>query len=456
MNSPALTAIRDAVEGTPFHGDLFVVGGAVRDHLLGIEEEGDLDLVTRGSAGELADLLFRKEVSEIPPVTYPAFGTAMVQVKGTQIELVTARSESYTEGSRKPGVERASYEQDASRRDFTVNALLWDIERERVVDPLGTGLRDLELRVLRTPLDPIATFHDDPLRMLRAIRFRWQLDFEPVPGLYEAVRQTSERLKIVSFERIRDELMKMFSRRTGADALRDFMDVGLLRMIAPELVQMQGVEQGDYHHMDVWNHTLLVIENLWVDRKKPSIELILAALFHDVGKPATRFVDEEGRTRFFGHEEVGAEITARVLRRWKLPEREIAPAVELVKSHMRLGSAPVFTKAAARRLIRDLGDHVENLLQLVEADTKALKPGLKTLDLKPIRDQLKIVETETPRESLKSPLSGEEIITILDLEPGPEIGKLKDMLLESIIQGEMAPGDRAQAIEILKSRFGQD
>ena len=446
-----MTAIRDAIQRTPFQGDVFLVGGAVRDELLGIPQGNDFDLVTRQSSAELANLLWTKGASSLPPVTYPQFGTAMVQVQGISIELVTARKESYRGESRKPDVEPATYLEDALRRDFTVNSLRKDLENGEVIDILGNGISDLEARILRTPLDPTSTFHDDPLRMLRAVRFRWQLGFDPSPGLYEAIRDTHNRLGIVSFERIRDELLKMLSRPTAPDALRETLQLQLTHTIAPEFEGMVGVEQGNFHHLDVWDHTLLVIENLWrVKSQTPSQELVLAALLHDVGKPATRTIDPEGRTRFFGHETVGEELTRKILRRWKLAERDVEPVAILVKNHMRLGSSPTFSKSAARRLLRDMGHQLENLLWLVEADANSLRPGVRKIDLNPIREQLEAVQMETPREALESPLTGQEIMAILGLEPGPEVGKWKSFLTERVLEGDLAPGDKRGAEILLR------
>lgn len=230
------------------------------------------------------------------------------------------------------------------------------------------------------------------------------------------------------------------------------MDLGLMPAIAPEFIQMVGVEQGDFHHLDVWSHTLLVIENLWrVDSNAPDVDLILAALLHDVGKPTTRTIDSEGRTRFFGHESLGEGLAREILRRWKLAERDIDPVALLVKNHMRLGSSPTFSKPAARRLLRDMGDQMENLLWLVEADADALRPGVRKIDLAPIRKQIEEVQRETPRSVLESPLSGMEIMAILGMQPGPEVGKLKSFLTEKVLDGELAPGDKAAAERLLKN-----
>lgn len=443
---PALVAIRDAIRGTSFENDLWLVGGAVRDDLLGIPHENDFDLVTRGSAAELAQLLFKRGLSPIPPVTYERFGTAMLRIHETNIEFVTARKESYVDDSRKPEVRPATIEEDAARRDFTVNALLRSIATNELLDPLGNGLTDLRARVLRTPLDPVETFHDDPLRMLRAVRFRWKLGFTPAPGLYDAIKESHLRLGIVSFERIRDELVKMLLHPTAADALQDVMDLGLFEMIAPEFLPMVGCEQGKWHHLDVWDHTRLVVRSAGPG----DLVLTLAALFHDVGKPPTRTVDDKGDTRFFSHEIVGAQMTEQVLQRWKFSNAEIAKVVALVRAHMRLGSFDQFTPSAARRLLRDLGDQTARLLALVEADAASLKPGVKVFDAAPIRQRLAEIATATPRETLQSPLSGEAIMAETGLPPGAEVGELKRRLTEEVLEGRLRPDDAEEARKWLR------
>jgi poly(A) polymerase len=442
---PALAAIAETTRGTAFENDLWLVGGAVRDELLGRVHNNDFDLVTRGSSADLAKLLFEKGDSTMAPVTYERFGTAMVEVRGIKIEIVTARRESYDPESRKPNVKPATLEEDSMRRDFTANALLRNLHSGELYDPLGCGLDDLKARILRTPLDPAATFFDDPLRMLRAVRFRWQLGFDPAPGLYDAVRKEAHRLRIISAERIRDEFTKVIALASASDALADLMELGLFHEFAPEFEEMVGVEQGDFHHLDVWQHTLLVVKNAGPG----DLILSLAALFHDIGKPRTKMLDEEGDIRFFGHESVGAEMTHEIMRRLKFPQREVDAVTLLVKNHMRLGSSPEFTPSAARRLLRALDDEVPRLLALVEADANALKAGVKKLNLDPIRRRLDEVRRATPRTSLESPLSGAEIMEILKIESGPEVGRWKAFLTEKVLDGELRPGDKEAAAEVL-------
>jgi poly(A) polymerase len=437
----ALAAIRDATRGTPFEGRLWLVGGAVRDELLGRPAPTDYDLVTDLDAAELARRLHEARLALNEPVTYARFGTALIRVAGVNIELATARRESYAPESRKPQVEPATLEEDAKRRDFTVNALLRNLHTGELFDPLGTGLIDLDRKVLRTPLEPAATFRDDPLRMLRAVRFVWTLDFQPAEGLYEAIAAERERLAIVSAERIRDEFSRMLLMAEAAPAMEDLRRTGLLQAFAPELDAMKGVEQGSYHHLDVWDHTLLVLRNA------PRSDLVvrLGALLHDVGKPQTQTRDEHGNIRFFQHETVGESIARRFLERLRYPSSTVEAVSQLVRGHMRLHSAPKLTDAAIRRLIRDLGDNLGRLLDVVEADVGALRPGVKAMDVGAIRERIAEVQAQTPRETLECPLSGKEIMELTGLEPGPEIGRIKQALLDEVLEGRLPAGDAEAA-----------
>lgn len=459
---PSLAKVAQVTQGTRFENQLWLVGGAVRDQLLGLDgsTDADFDIVLEGDAVSLATHLRETGASSIEPVVYPRFGTAMVRIDGSNVELVTARRESYEASSRKPHVEPATLQDDALRRDFTANTLMRNLHSGELRDPLGVGMADLRSRVLRTPLDPNVTFRDDPLRMLRAVRFKWKLGFTPAPGLYESIVAEVERLDIVSEERVRDEWVKMLLHPTASDAMRDLMELGLLDRFAPEFRAMKGVDQGHYHHLDVWEHTLLVVDNL-NDPTAPSpqhdplaergrLTLVLAALLHDVGKPGTRSIDAEGNVRFFGHETVGAEIAERMLRRLKFSNEDVAPVISLVKNHMRLGSFTTFTATAARRLIRDMGDLLEPLFDLVQADAAALRPGVRAMDLSPIRARVTEVRLRTPTETLESPLSGNEIMALTKLDPGPEVGRLKHALLDEVLEGRIAPGDKDAARDWLK------
>jgi poly(A) polymerase len=444
-----LSAIAQATLGTQWEGRLFLVGGAVRDELLGLSSSphGDFDIVLESDAGALARHLYDAKVSSIPPVVYPRFGTAMVRVAGGNVELVTARRESYSVDSRKPDVEPATLLDDALRRDFTINTLLKNIHTGEIADPLGQAYADLEAKILRTPLDANETFSDDPLRMIRAVRFRARFGLTPSHGLYEAVSNNLERLRIVSSERIRDEFEKMLVGPNAADSLDDLMQTGLLSVIAPEFSEGVGIDQGSYHSKDVWGHSLDVV------RKAEGGELIvmLGALFHDIGKPRTRSVEPTGRVRFFGHEDVGATMTTKILRRLKFSNDVIEGVATLVKNHMRLGSAVPFTKPAARRLKRDLGKLVEPLLALCEADAGALARIPKGIDFRAVRDRLQEVESSVENVTFDSPLSGEEIMSITGCEQGPAVGRYKRALSDAVVEGKIQPDDKDAAAALLRA-----
>jgi poly(A) polymerase len=284
--------------------------------------------------------------------------------------------------------------------------------------------------------------------MLRAVRFRWKFGLEPAKGLYDAIYMRRGRLKIISFERIRDELTKMLLHPTASDALDDLMKLGMFDAIAPEFKAMVKCEQGKYHHLDVWDHSRLVVANL-VHSGIQDITVVFGGLFHDIGKPPTRTIDDSGNTRFFGHEAVGAEMTREILHRWKVPGDDIARVSNLVKNHMRLGSAPVFTDSAARRLIKDLGPDLEGLLSLVDADANALKKGVRVFDLAEIRSTIERIQTHTPIETLNSPLTGEEIMGLTGLSPGKKVGAIKKYLDEMVIEGQLQPDEKEKAKDIV-------
>lgn len=471
---PAIRAIAKAITGTPYQGRVFLVGGSVRDHLLQPSQtpdapqikhktnNEDYDLVTDLPADQLAHLLFEKGLSKIPPQTYPRFGTAMLHVRKTKIELVSARRESYAHHSRKPEVAPATFLDDALRRDFTVNALLADIQTGEVQDPLRQGLPDLEARLLRTPLDPAQTFHDDPLRMLRAVRFRHRLGFQYAPGLAEAIRRSAPRLDIVSPERVNEEFTKILLHPAAPAALQDLLDLELLPRFAPELAAMAGVTQGKWHHADVWHHTLQVLANAQNSRTnrsnpdEPDLTLFLAALLHDVGKPKTRSIDEKGDIRFFSHESVGADIARDLLLRLKYSRDTAEDVALLVMNHMRTASIAKLSDSAARRIVRDLGPHLDRWLELIESDANALRAGVRTLDVPALRTRLGEVQAQTPAAKLDSPLSGREIMRLAKLTPGPAVGKLKNLLAEAVIEGEIPAGDKPAARAFLRQHLSQN
>ena len=410
----------------------WIVGGYVRDRLLG-RPHGEVDVVVEGGDALAFARRFAELADAAPPVTFERFGTAQVTLPGRLVEFVTARAESYAPDSRKPAVRPATLEEDLRRRDFTVNTLLLDLDG-KVHDPIG-GRADLEAKVLRTPADPQQTFADDPLRMLRAIRFSAELGFSLAPDLLPAMRRLKGRLAppVVSVERIADELRRMLSSERPKLGLELLDEAGLLSVVLPEIEAGKGVVQTGYHTHDVFGHTLLTVAGT-----PPDLLLRVAALFHDAGKPATA----KGDGTFLGHEEVGAVIAKSALERLRFAQKEIDVVVGLVRLHLR----PVFyrsewTDGAVRRLMRDAGPLLERLMLLARADIAASAyPEPEKLD--ELRARLEAVRAERPSR-LEPLVSGEDIMRIRGIPPGPNVGRIKQKLEELVMDGEIPPDREA-------------
>lgn len=447
MSDSPLEILRRSVLGSPYEGKVFLVGGWVRDQLLGKETEAyDIDLVLEGDALELAQWLWKKRVASHAPVLYPSFGTAMVHIGEAQVELVTARAETYRQGSRKPIVTPGTLQTDAQRRDFTINTFLQSLDTGEILDPLGCAQADLKAGILRTPLDPVITFTDDPLRMLRACRFAARFGFTIATETYQALKDNAFRLAPehgISFERVRDELNKTLLAPGVGAGLEAMRETGLLANFAPELAAMHGVTQNAWHAYDVWTHTLKALENL---PRTASLSLQLATLFHDIGKPPTRTEDASG-VHFYEHEHVGAELTRTVLTRLKYAGDEIKQVSQLVGLHMRYGAyTSDWTDAAVRRLIRAVDTHRDDLFTLAHADIAACRPDLPPqADLAALAERMAQIDAQIDIRTAESPLSGHELMERLGIPAGPLLGKLKNALTEAVIAGELAPGDKAGA-----------
>jgi poly(A) polymerase len=426
VTDPALSILKQAASELGVRA--WAVGGYVRDTLLG-RPHPDLDVVVEGGAAlELAER-FAQLTGSRRPALFPRFGTAQVTWEGRQIEFASAREESYPPDSRKPDVRPATIEQDLERRDFTVNAMLMDLDG-RILDPLA-GRRDLEHRLLRTPRDPAQTFADDPLRMLRAVRFAAQLGFSLDPALLPAMRAQRWRASppVLSVERINEELRKMLVSPRPRLALELLDDAGLVEVLLPELFACHGVDQGGWHTHDVFGHTLLVVEHTG-----PDLVLRLAALFHDVGKPATATPDGA----FTGHDRVGAEMAREAMTRLRFSNAEIERVAKLVQMHLR----PVFYQpgewgdGAVRKLARDAGDLLWTLMELARADIAA--------SAYPHADKLDDLEARLRRVL-------EEVMRVRGLGPGPEVGRLKERLEALVMEGALPP-EREAILEYLASQ----
>jgi poly(A) polymerase len=407
----------------------WIVGGYVRDVLLG-RPHPDMDVVVEDGKGFDLARRFAQLAGAAEPVVFERFGTAQVTLPGHLVEFVSARAESYVADSRKPDVRVATLDEDLRRRDFTVNTLLMDFDGN-VHDPLGRGRADLEARVLRTPADPMQTFSDDPLRMVRAIRFAAQLGFGLAPELLPAMSKLKDRLAspVVSVERVSDELRKMLVSERPGLALELLDQGGLLALILPEVAACKGVQQTGYHTHDVFGHTVLTVAGT-----PPEVIVRLGALFHDVGKPATAGPDGS----FLGHDVFGAEMASGALERLRFAQREIDAVVLLVRLHLR----PVFyasewTDGAVRRLARDAGPQLARLMALARADIAASAyPHPEKLD--ELQARLDQVLNEQPSR-LAAPVDGEDIMRIRQIPPGPEVGRIKRRLSELVMDGVIDP-----------------
>ncbi len=442
---------------------VYLVGGFVRDKLLKIDS-ADIDISVLGDAIEFAHLCakdFDKELSAV----YKKFGTALLDLplvdnNDLKIEFASARSESYNKDSRKPKVEFSDLEHDLSRRDFTVNALAVSLNdsKEKIID-LFDGQEDLKNKILRTPLDPLKTFDDDPLRMMRAARFASQLNFTIDDKTFEAMKEMKDRLRIlpgetgvVSQERITEEFLKILATDKPSIGLGILYKSGIMEIIFPEVHSLQGVDQRkDFHHKDVFYHTLQVVDN--ISRNTNNLWLRFAALMHDIAKPPTKkFVEEIGWT-FHGHEEMGARWQKKIFTKLKLPFDQLPYVSKLVKLHLRpiaLAEEDV-TDSAIRRLIFEAGDDIDDLLTLCRADITSKDPRkvekyLANFDR--VEKRIAEVEERDKIRNFQSPVRGEEIMKICNLQPSREVGILKTKIEEAILDG-IIPNQYEAALEYL-------
>jgi len=434
----------------------YVIGGYVRDYIMGrVRPDMDIDIVVIGDGPAMARAVAREISPDIKVTVFKTFGTAMFRYKNHDIEFVGARKESYSEDSRKPSVRPGTLEDDQNRRDFTINALAVSLNRDNpgeVLDPFG-GIDDIRNGVIRTPLDPDVTFSDDPLRMMRAIRFASQLEFSIAAKTMDSIARNADRIKIVSAERITTELNKIMATARPSVGFLLLEQSGLLNLILPEIARLKGVEDKEGKgHKDNFHHTVKVLDN--VAEKSNDLWLRWAALLHDVAKPATKkFVPGTGWT-FHGHEYLGAKMVPEIFKRLKLPLNDRMKYVrKLVGLHLRPISLvqDEVTDSAVRRLLFEAGEDIDDLMLLCEADITSgnrMKVKKHRENFALVRRKLKEIEEKDAVRAFQPPVHGEEIISTFNIPPGPMVGVIKSAIKEAILDG-VIPNEYEAAREFM-------
>lgn len=422
---------------------IYLVGGAVRDGILGIETK-DFDFTTNASSEDSIKMLNKNDykTTEIGR----AFGTIETTVGDYSIHITTYREDKYNKDSRKPEIKTSGeLETDLSRRDFTVNAIAYDINNSEIIDPHG-GLKDLSEGLIRTPDTADISFSDDPLRMLRACRFVSTHGFTPNNELFKAISKNVERIEIVSTERIRDEFTKLLTGKEPSLGLKAFVESGLSELIMPELNELKIEVDPKHHHKDVYEHTMVVL-----DRVSPTLVSRMSALLHDIGKPKTKGI-ENGKVHFRHHEVVGAKMSKKILKRLKYDNETIKKVSLLVENHLRPHTFKMgWTDSAVRRYIIDAGGLLEELNDLVRADiTTKNKAKYEEINkyLDEMEERIKEVAEKEELSKLRPPISGDEIMDMFDLEPGPSVGVIMKALYEQRINdGEVSKEEAIKLAE---------
>ena len=439
LNEPIFKLIQQSSD--ELNIDTYAIGGYVRDFFLERKSK-DIDVVTLGKSIDLANLLHQKLGEEAHLSVFKNFGTAQIKFHDLEIEFVGARKESYNHNSRNPIVEDGSLEDDQNRRDFTINAIAIGLSKNnfgKLLDPFN-GLNDLTNKTLKTPLNPDITYSDDPLRMMRAIRFASQLNFQIDEPSFEAISKNKKRIKIISAERIADEINKIILSQKPSVGFKLLLNSGLLDLIFPELVKLQGTETiNGLSHKDNFYHTLEVLDN--VAEKSNNLWLRWAAILHDIAKPATKRFEEGHGFTFHGHEDKGARMVPKIFANLKLPLNEKMKHVQkLVELHLRpivLAKTEV-TDSAIRRLLFEAGDKIEDLMILCESDITTKNPNkvkkyLHNFEI--VRQKLIEIEEKDKIRNWQPPITGEQIMTLYNIMPSKKIGLLKNALKDAILDG---------------------
>ena len=435
--------------------ETYVIGGFVRDLILNRHQPKDIDFVCVGSGIELAERVATLHPEKPKVQIFKNFGTAMIKLKNLELEFVGARKESYRVDSRKPIVENGNLQDDQNRRDFTINALALQLNKKsfgKLLDPFN-GLNDLERKIIRTPLEPNLTFSDDPLRMMRAIRFATQLNFTIEEESIQAIKDNTKRLGIISQERITDELNKVIMSDRPSKGFKLLFNTRLLHQFFPHLVELHGIEViNNKRHKDNFYHTIEVLEN--ISRHTDNLWLRWAAILHDIAKPATKRYDKTNGWTFHGHEFLGSKMIPKIFKSLRLPQNEKMKYVQkLVRLHLRpiVLAQDIVSDSAVRRLLFDAGEDIDDLMTLCDADITSknrekVKKYLKNFEV--VRQKLKDVEERDQIRNMQPPINGEEIMQIFQLKPCKKVGELKTAVKDAILDGEIK-NNRQEAYQFL-------
>tara|TARA_Y100000385_G_scaffold100889_1_gene104274 strand:- start:10387 stop:11805 length:1419 start_codon:yes stop_codon:yes gene_type:complete len=453
IQNPIFSMVSQAADALGY--ETYVIGGFVRDIILERAQPTDIDFVCVGSGIELANRVSELLGNDTKVQVFKNFGTAMLRHQDLELEFVGARKESYRSNSRKPIVEDGTLEDDQNRRDFTINALAIRLNKEHfgeLIDPFD-GLKDIEKKIIRTPLEPNITYSDDPLRMMRAIRFASQLNFQIEDQSLQAIKENAPRLEIISQERITEELNKIILSTKPSIGFKLLFNTNLLHQFFPKMVELQGVEVIDNKgHKDNFYHTLQVLDN--ISQNTNNLWLRWAAILHDIAKSDTKKFEEKQGWTFHGHEFLGSKMVPKIFKQLKLPLNEKMKYVKkLVKLHLRpiVLAQEIVTDSAVRRLLFDAGEDIEDLMTLCDADITSKNPEkvkryLNNFQL--VRKKIKDVEERDHIRNMQPPISGEEIINIFDIKPSKEIGILKTAIKEAILDGVIA-NEKDEAYQFL-------